>query len=677
MPRDIPLGNGKLLITFDRYYRIRDIYFPHVGKENQTVGHPSRFGVWVDGRLSWLGPDWQISLKYEEGTMVTRVEAHHPGLQVRLVCADAVDFHDPVYVRKIIVRNLANRERDIRLFINQDFHLYESDVGDTAAYEPKHKTITHYKMRRYFLTNYMANGVVGVQHFATGRKEVEGAEGTWRDAEDGKLEAGPITQGSVDSTLGIYLTVPAQGAQEAWYWIIAGEDWFSVNNLNKRIEERLPEYYLLRTEKYWRFWLNQDCLNFGELSPKVTDLYHRSLLVIRTQVDDSGAIIAANDSDIATQARDTYSYLWPRDGALVAHALDAAGYPQLTRRFYRLCSQLLTPEGYFLHKYNPDGSFASSWHPWVKDGEPQLPIQEDETALVIWALWRHFERYRDVEFITPLYAPLIKRAANWMVSYRDPVTGLPKASYDLWEERHGVLAFTCSAVYAGLMAASNFTEGFGQAGLTDTYRRAAAEIKAGMDRYLYRKELGRFARMVTFKKNGTLENVDPTLDASLYAVGYFGVYESTDERVMQTMNALRDRLWCKTPVGGIARYENDYYHQVSKDLANVPGNPWFICTLWIAQWLIKKATTMEQLKEAIPLLEWVADRCLPSGVLAEQVHPHSNEPLSVSPLTWSHATFVQVVLDYLEKRTALDLCGACHQPMQPFRTRKTNKPLCP
>ena len=673
MPRDIPLGNGKLLVTFDRYYQIRDIYFPHVGKENQTVGHPSRFGVWVDGQLSWLGPDWQISLKYRDGTMVSQVEAYHPGLQVRLVCSDAVDFYEPVYVRKIIVRNLADRERDIRLFLHQDFHLYEYDVGDTAAYEPKHKTVTHYKMRRYFLTNCMANGTVGVQHFATGRKEVPGAEGTWRDAEDGRLEAGPITQGAVDSTLGIFLKVPKQGSQEAWYWMVAGEDWFSVNNLNKRVEERLPEYYLSRTDKYWRYWLNQDCINFGDLSRKVMDLYYRSLLVIRTQVDESGAIIAANDSDIATEARDTYAYLWPRDGALVAHALDVAGYPQLTRRFFRLSSQLLTPEGYFLHKYNPDGTLASSWHPWVKDGEPQLPIQEDETALVIWALWHHFERFRDVEFITPLYAPLVKRAANWMAAYRDPVTGLPRASYDLWEERHGVMAFTCAAVYAGLMAASNFTEGFGQAGLTGTYRRAAAEVKAGMDRYLYRQELNRFARMVTFKKNGTLDNVDPTIDASLYAVGCFGVYDPAEERVTRTMQAIRDRLWCKTAVGGIARYENDHYHQVSQDLDNVPGNPWFVCTLWVAQWLIKKATTADQLKEAVPLLEWVADRALASGVLAEQVHPYTNEPLSVSPLTWSHATYVQTVLDYLEKRGSLDLCPTCHNPLRPFRTRKTNQ----
>jgi len=28
MPRDVPVGNGSLLITFDRLYQLRDIYFP-------------------------------------------------------------------------------------------------------------------------------------------------------------------------------------------------------------------------------------------------------------------------------------------------------------------------------------------------------------------------------------------------------------------------------------------------------------------------------------------------------------------------------------------------------------------------------------------------------------------------------------------------------------------------
>jgi len=36
-------------------------------------------------------------------------------------------------------------------------------------------------------------------------------------------------------------------------------------------------------------------------------------------------------------------------------------------------------------------------------------------------------------------------------------------------------------------------------------------------------------------------------------------------------------------------------------------------------------------------------------VMAEQVHPFTGEPVSVSPLVWSHAEFVIAVCEYLEK----------------------------
>ena len=49
-----------------------------------------------------------------------------------------------------------------------------------------------------------------------------------------------------------------------------------------------------------------------------------------------------------------------------------------------------------------------------------------------------------------------------MVSYRDEETGLPAASYDLWEERRGILSFTVAAVFGGLTAASLFCEVFGE-----------------------------------------------------------------------------------------------------------------------------------------------------------------------------------------------------------------------
>jgi len=37
---------------------------------------------------------------------------------------------------------------------------------------------------------------------------------------------------------------------------------------------------------------------------------------------------------------------------------------------------------------------------------------------------------------------------------------------------------------------------------------------------------------------------------------------------------------------------------------------------------------------------WATERALPSGVLPEQVDPYDGRPLSVAPLTWSHAAFV-------------------------------------
>ena len=90
-----------------------------------------------------------------------------------------------------------------------------------------------------------------------------------------------------------------------------------------------------------------------------------------------------------------------------------------------------------------------------------------------------------------------------------------------------------------------------------------------------------------------------------------------------------------------------------------------MCTAWLAQWYIARAEKMEDLAPARDLLEWIAARALPSGVLAEQVHPHTNEPLSVSPLTWSHAEYVTAALEYVDKASSLDRCEACGQPMRP------------
>jgi glucoamylase len=657
MPRDIPVGNGSLLVNFDQTYQLRDLYWPHVGQENHTVGHPSRFGVWVDGQFRWVDDDgWQRTLDYAHDTLVTQVTLHHPDLALRLVCQDAVDFHENLYLRQIIVHNEADREREVRLFLAQDFHISGHEVGDSAYYEPERCAVFHYKGKRWFLINAAKEGpdgwTLGVDQWAVGVKEAQYKEGTWRDAEDGDLSGNSVAQGSVDSAIALHLTVPTHGQATGWYWIAVGKDFAEVTRINRAVRQKGPLTFLERTRHYWALWATKENEDFGDLPHPVCHLYRRSLLVLRTQIDNDGAVIAANDFDIARFARDTYSYMWPRDGALVAAALIEAGYSEVTRRFFDFCHRVITDEGYLLHKYNPDGSLASSWHGWHQDGRKELPVQEDETALVLWALWHHFQHFRDVEFIKPHYRGLVVRAANWLVAYRDEDSGLPLPSWDLWEERWGVLAWTVGATWGGLQAAANFADAFGEDGLAATYRHAADEIRAGAEAHLWAPDLGRFVRMINKREDGEWD-ADPILDASLFGLWYFGMFAPDDPKIVSTMQAVRDRLWIKTEVGGVARYENDYYHQVSQDIENVPGNPWFICTLWLAQWYIATAQTEDDLKPALDILNWAADHALPSGVMAEQVHPYTNAPLSVSPLTWSHATLVMTVLEYMARQAAM------------------------
>lgn len=669
MPRDIPVGNGNLLIAFGKDYLLREFYFPHVGQENHAGLKPFRFGVWVNGRFGWLPGRWKIKKDYLDDSLVTDVELLNEKLEVRITANDLVDFHENVYLKRLTVENLSDEEKEVRLFFCHDFHIYGNDIGDTAAYRPEVRGILHYKDKRYFLINVFANKKFGIDWFATGNKEHGRFQGAWKDAEDGLLSGNPIAQGSVDSVAAIHLKLEPGEKDECFYWICAGRNWSEVKKLNGIVVKKRPETIFKRTLDYWKLWADKEGLNYTLLPEKLARLYKRSLLVTRTQIDNCGSIIAANDSDVVLFNRDTYSYMWPRDGALVAYALDLAGYHEVTRRFYNLCNKIIEKDGYFLHKYNPSGSLASSWHPWLKNNSLQLPIQEDETALVIWALWKHYELFKDIEFIKPLYRPLIKNAGDMMMNYRDPKTKLPLPSYDLWEERQGILTFTVATVYGGLTAAANFADAFGETELAAGYRKGAREVREAMDKYLYMEKEKRFARMINFNDTGEVE-IDPTVDASLFGIFAFGAYDPEDEKVKTTMDEVYEKLWCRTEVGGLARYEGDVYHRVSEKL---PGNPWFITTLWLAQYYIARAKDESDLEKALEIMHWVAERALPSGVLAEQVNPYTNEPLSVSPLTWSHATFVIVVQEYLDKLLEIEKCAACGRPKYSKKEEKNLK----
>lgn len=661
MPRDLSLGNQSvgdrtsLHINFRPDYSIGEVYFPQVGRENQAGGRPWRFGVWVDGTFAWTGdPGFERSMRYLAETLVTDVRLVHQKLRIELHCADVVDYHRDIYVKRVTVVNHTDEPRDVRLFLHQNPFLKGSEGQNTAVFDPELRSILCYRSDRWLLAGGCKNGVHGVDHYAAGHKEVMGLEGVWRACETGRLGDEPVQHGSVDSAIELDVALGPREKKTVHFYLCFGESEAKVREHHARLMMLGPERIIERTANFWRVWVTSHRHHFANLSPELVALYRRSLLTVRTLCDQSGAIIAAVDWDVASHIREHYSYCWMRDGALVAHALQRAGYEPPSSDFFAFCLRVLERERrpYFMHKYNPDETVASTWLPRVgPNGESRLPIQEDETAAVIWALWEHYARFRQLTHsLREQIYRMVFPCADWICGFRRD--RLPLPSYDLWEERFGVHLHTVAAVFGAIRAARDFAMVLGEKERLRRYTDVVDEVRAAILERFWDEERGHFLRMLIRDEEGRLTSQHPDckkLDAAAASLVHFGVLPPDEPKLVATMEKIRERLWVKTEIGGVARYENDYYHQVEhEDLERVPGNPWFICTLWLADWDIAKAKSRKDLEKAVKTLEWVAARALPSGLLAEQVHPYSGAPLSVSPLTWSHATYVATVEAYLE-----------------------------
>ena len=107
--------------------------------------------------------------------------------------------------------------------------------------------------------------------------------------------------------------------------------------------------------------------------------------------------------------------------------------------------------------------------------------------------------------------------------------------------------------------------------------------------------------------------------------------------------------------GGVGRYEHDQYYAESD-----VSNPWFIGTLWHAEYLTARAKGEKDFVKVRKIFDWVARHALPSGVLSEQVSAVDGTQRSVAPLVWSHAAYVNAVLNYLDRLAELGICPTCN-----------------
>jgi GH15 family glucan-1,4-alpha-glucosidase len=657
MPKYACLGNGNLLVGIDRHGQLKDIYYHFPGLENHiNENQVHKIGIWIDGAIHWVdGGDFEVSVLMNRESMRADVVWDSPKLGIKLTSYDCIYNEKNVLIRHFEIENNFDYKRNVKIFFNQQFNISQTHIGNTAYYDPDLNVIIHYKGRRAFLFNAFCLDI-GISDYAVGLLGIEGKDGTYKDADDGELSKNGIEHGQVDSTFSIVFELAQKAKRSFCYFLCVGKSVEAVKELNAYVLERKPNEIAKTTFDYWKAWVNNLDLSFYSLSPQIIDLFKKSLYIIRTHTARNGAIIASSDSDMLQFGRDTYAYVWPRDGAISALALASAGDFNASRRFFEFCRDVISPHGYFMHKYRSDKALGSSWHAWIENGKKRLPIQEDGTALVVYSLWNFYQLSKDLEFIESIYNPVVKNAAEFMCSYIDEKTNLPKPSFDIWEMKYGVSTFTSACVYGALGIAGKFARLLGKETSAKKYEKVASNLKTAILDILWDDGLSYFVKHL--QTEGKTDVFDRTIDAS----SFFGIYRNgvlspDDKKLVRAYSTLVDKLTVRTGAGGVARFEGDQYHHPG---GNVPGNPWIITTLWSTQYKIDLIKSEKDLPDIVSDFTWVTQKALSSGILPEQVNAYDSNPLSAAPLIWSHAEYVLTIVSYLKKLQELGICKTCY-----------------
>lgn len=648
MARPIVLSNGELHVGINKYGLVHDFYYPYVGLENHAAGKSLRHhvGVWVDGELSWLDDDsWTFQFRYPHNALIGHTIARNDRLGILLEFDDVVDSVMSAFLRNIHVVNLRNVEREVRLFMHQAFVIGDARSNtDTAQYLPDSDAILHYRGRRAFIVSGATSGKPFDQ-YTVGLFGIEGREGTYRDADDGELSMCAVEHGRVDSTLRFRMLIGAHSSERVHYWIAAGTSTREALFIHKQIREQGFAKHLNDTAAWWHKWLEPAQHVANKIAPEYRESFLKSVMIIKSQIDKRGAVIASTDTTMLNYSRDAYAYCWPRDGAYVLWPLVRMGYYDEPYRFFEFCRRGMHPGGFLMHKYRADGALGSSWHPYVHDdGHTSPPIQQDETALVLFVFAQFYHMHPEPRMLNEFYHTMVAPMADFLTNYIEETTGLPRASYDLWEERYLTTTYTTSVVYAALLAAADLAEIADDSDKAVMWRTRADDILQAAHKHLYNTDRKTFYKGLLVK-NGSIE-YDETLDmSSIFGSFMFGLFPIGSDELNASIETMMRLFGVNDGAIGLPRYENDNYRRVSSD---VTGNWWLISSLWLAQYYLETDKT----DKANEITAWVRDHATSTGILSEQLSPLDHSAVSVAPLTWSHAEYIATLLDTITEKTS-------------------------
>jgi GH15 family glucan-1,4-alpha-glucosidase len=435
------------------------------------------------------------------------------------------------------------------------------------------------------------------------------------------------------------------------HWLRPALAWFRAADLDQ-IEQM--------TAQEWDAYVEPlPSLHFPKPSYAVS--LRRAALAAALHADvDSGAIAAGFD-------RGLNAYCWPRNAMWVGGAFERLGHAEIGRGVLQWLSRIRGQNrayAYWFQKYTIDG-----WPEW------ETPAV-DQTAMIPWALERHYHRTGDIDFVSASWAMVEQAAAvccgasghpglRWLEDLR------LVSSAEIWDQRFGAFLYSNACVVAGLRAAARLAEALARPEPASRWRDRADLIwnegilGQGSAPGLIDAERGSFLEARRLSTHRGLWTDDPdllierstALDISLLGlVVPFGLIPAADPRLVRTADAILHHSavsgdpnvlsrWSLGP----ARPSERVFPPSEEHMQDISS----LATLWMARYLIRLGHETGQGRHwnrALAMLDGILSRLLPLGLGLRPTLRVNDPPrlvFGIAAGVWGlHAMLIETMLDF-------------------------------
>ena len=625
---DAVIGNKNMVVSFSKTGEMLRLLYPNVDFRQFIDFY--YVGIRInDSGLIYLHNDINNIYKqeYVEDTNVLKTEIWNSYFKLRTIQTDFVMMKEDVLIKRYEFINESTMDLDLNFLIYSG--LITNENNSVSGYH-KSDSLLQYTYD-YNLATFSKHKISATQ-----------INNTKENVSDGVIGDKDYIGMSEDSSLSYELGIikPKEKKQiDIYVYPKKNDDNYSIYEIEENIE-RIKKIdtkkELENTIRYWRRYLKEHkTLHIKELEngyyERVQEIYERTILLYPLLTNhNSGGISAGVEVDEHKTKCGRYAYCWPRDGIFITRAMDILGMGKEVEKFYKaFCKNTQNKTGLWEQRFYTDGHLAPCWG-----------YQIDETASVVYGVFKHYQVSKDEKFLKD-NLKMCEKAIKALTEYAEKIVTKaeeqPQLSYDLWEENEGVHAYSLAAIFASFDVIIQIWEALKRSFesnriklekmRTDTekLKKLMLEIKEYINKELYDDS-----------KKSFIRNVDGKMDISLLGlVTPFNVFTVNEKKVLNTIE--RMELTLRTYTGGYLRYEGDNYLQ--------GNNPWIISNLWLADYYLEKGED----KKAKECFDFVVATSTETGYLGEQVSNKTMKPAWVIGLGWSHAMYI-IILEKLLKK---------------------------